>query len=62
MENKLNELVKLNDQKSDFIERIVVKERQNISLIPLENIRWIEAQDDYVMIHTHQKKYLKQKQ
>lgn len=60
-ENKLKELVKLNDQKSDFIERVVVKEGQNISIIPLENIRWIEAQDDYVMIHTHQKKSLKQK-
>ena len=60
-ESKLKELVKLNDQKNAFIERVVVKDGQNISIIPLENIRWIEAQDDYVMIHTHQKKYLKQK-
>ncbi len=60
-ENKLKDLVKLNDQKNDFLERVVVKEGQNISIIPLENIRWIEAQDDYVMIYTHQKKFLKQK-
>ena len=60
-ENKLSALVKLNDQRKDFLERIVVKDGQNISIIPLEKIRWIEAQDDYVMIHTHQKKYLKQK-
>jgi len=60
-ENKLSALVKLNDQRKDFLERIVVKDGQNISIIHLEKIRWIEAQDDYVMIHTHQKKYLKQK-
>src|SRR3972149_10133044 len=60
-ENKLSALVKLNDQRKDFLERIVVKDGQNISIIPLEKIRWIEAQDDYVMIHTHQKRYLKQK-
>lgn len=60
-EHKLKELVKLNDQKNDFIERIVVKDGQNISIIPLDNVRYLEAQDDYVMIHTLQKKYLKQK-
>ncbi len=60
-ENKLKDLVKLNDQKNDFLERVVVKDGQNISIIPLENIRWIEAHDDYVMIHTTQKKFLKQK-
>lgn len=60
-ENKLKELVKLNDQRNDFLERIVVKDGQNISIIPLENVRYLEAQDDYVMIHTPQKKYLKQK-
>ena len=60
-ENKLKGLVKLNDQKHDFLERIVVKDGQDISIIPLEKVRWIEAQDDYVMIHTLQKKFLKQK-
>ena len=60
-ENKLSGLVKQNDQKTDYLERVVVKDGPNISIIPLENIRWIEAQDDYVMIHTDQKKYLKQK-
>jgi len=60
-ESKLKDLVKLNDQKNDFLERIVVKDGQDISIIPLEKIRWIEAQDDYVMIHTLQKKFLKQK-
>lgn len=60
-ESKIKALVRVNDEKQDFLERIVVKDNQDISIIPLENIRWFEAQDDYVMIHTHQKKYLKQK-
>ena len=60
-QSRLKELIKVNDQKNDFLERVVVKDGQNISIISLENIRWIEAQDDYVMIHTPQKKSLKQK-
>jgi two-component system, LytTR family, response regulator len=60
-ERKLKGLVKLYDQKKDFLDRIVVKDSQNISIIPLENIKYLEAQDDYVMIHTLTKKYLKQK-
>jgi two-component system LytT family response regulator len=60
-ENKLRELVKLNDQRKEYLERIVVKDGQNISIIPTEDIRYLEAQDDYVMIYTSQKKYLKQK-
>ena len=60
-DSKLNDLIKRNDQKKDFLERIVAKDGQNISIIPLENIRWLESQDDYVMIHTPQKKILKQK-
>lgn len=60
-ENKLRELVKLNDQRKEYLSRIVVKDGQNISIIPTEDIRYLEAQDDYVMIYTSQKKYLKQK-
>jgi two-component system, LytTR family, response regulator len=44
-----------------FLERIVVKDGSRIFIIPAENIRYLEAQDDYVMIHTTDGKYLKQK-
>ncbi len=60
-ENKLRDLIKSNDQMNDYIERIVVKDGADISIIQLEDIRYLEAQDDYVMIHTSQKKFLKQK-
>lgn len=60
-ENKLREVVKLNDQRKEYLERVVVKDGQNISIIPTEDIKYLEAQDDYVMIYTLQRKHLKQK-
>jgi two-component system LytT family response regulator len=44
----------------DIIERIVVKSNNKISVIPVEKIRYLEAQDDYVMIYTFEGKHLKQ--
>ncbi|MGE5412198.1 MAG: LytR/AlgR family response regulator transcription factor, partial [Clostridiales bacterium] len=49
------------DKKEEFLERIVVKTGSKISIIPIENLRWLEAQDDYVMMHTSEGKFLKQK-
>ena len=40
--------------------RIVVKNRSEIIIIAVEQIVYIEAEDDYVMIHLKDKKYLKQ--
>jgi two-component system LytT family response regulator len=42
------------------IERVVVKSNSKISVIPVEKIRYLEAQDDYVMIYTFEGKHLKQ--
>lgn len=39
--------------------RIVVKDRNEIQIIPVEHIKYIEAYDDYVKIHTREKKHLK---
>jgi two-component system LytT family response regulator len=60
-ESKIKQLVRVQDSNKEYLERVVVKDGQDITIVPSENIRWLEAQDDYVMIHTHQKKYLKQK-
>jgi two-component system LytT family response regulator len=49
------------DKKEEFLERIVVKTGSKISIIPVENLIWLEAQDDYVMLHTSEGKFLKQK-
>ena len=60
-ENNINRLMEHKEQTDDAIHRIVVKSRSKIHVIPVENILYIEAQDDYVMIYTPDSKHLKQK-
>lgn len=45
----------------EYINRIIVKKNQNVIIIPVEDVNYIEAQDDYVMIHCSTGKHLKQK-
>lgn len=40
--------------------RIVIKDGSEINIVSIKDVRFIEAQDDYVEIHTSDKKYLKQ--
>lgn len=46
---------------SDTIDRVVVKDKNKIHIIPTEQIRYIESLDDYVMIYTRDKRFVKQK-
>jgi two-component system LytT family response regulator len=57
----INRLVKHRDQLEDEIHRVVVKSRSKIHVIPVNDIIYLEAQDDYVMIYTRNSKHLKQK-
>ncbi len=57
----IKSLIEKNDEKPDFIERVIIKDGQKINIVPIENIHWLEAQDDYVMIHSENGKFLKQK-
>ena len=41
------------------LDRVVVKEGVDVHVIPISEILFLEAQDDYVMIHTNERKYLK---
>ena len=41
--------------------RIVVKDKGNIRIIPLAQVQYLEAADDYVKIHTEEKVFLKKK-
>lgn len=44
----------------ESIHRVVVKSGTQIHVIPVSEILYMEAQDDYVMIHTMENRYLKQ--
>ncbi len=57
----ISRLVEHRDEQEDEIHRVVVKSRSRISVIPVVDIIYLEAQDDYVMIYTLQSKHLKQK-
>jgi two-component system LytT family response regulator len=45
----------------EYLNRIIVKKNQAVIIIPVNNIHYIEAQDDYVMIYSEEGKNLKQK-
>jgi two-component system LytT family response regulator len=49
------------EPESEFIERVVVKDKSKIHIIPVEHIRYIESLDDYVMIYTSERRFVKQK-
>ncbi|HUX93098.1 MAG TPA: response regulator [Ignavibacteriaceae bacterium] len=57
----IKNLIKENDGKAEFLERIIIKDGSKITILPLENIKFIQAQDDYVMIHSTEGKFLKQR-
>jgi two-component system, LytTR family, response regulator len=57
----LQKLVETIDEKTESIDRVVVKTGNKIKVIPAEKIFYIEAQDDYVMIYAEEGKHLKEK-
>ncbi len=57
----IKNLIKSIDAKSPYLDRIVIKDSSIINIIPIEHIKYIEAQDDYVMLYCFGGKFLKQK-
>lgn len=49
------------DESEGVLSRIVAKTRNTIVVLPVHQINYIEAQDDYVMIYVNGAHYLKQK-
>ena len=43
-----------------YSERIVVKDGARVHIIPVDKLDYVEAQDDYVALHSQKKNYLKQ--
>ena len=58
---KFKDILKIADSRAESLERVVVKNQQKITLIPVEEIKYIEAQDDYTMLYTQKGNFLKQK-
>ncbi|WP_430973213.1 LytR/AlgR family response regulator transcription factor [Sunxiuqinia rutila] len=45
----------------EYLDRIVVKDRHKINIIPVDQVRYIESLDDYVLIYTQDGRHMKQK-
>lgn len=60
-ESKTQNLESYIDENTSLIERVVIKKASQLIVIPVENINYIESQDDYVMIYDEKSNYLKQK-
>jgi two-component system LytT family response regulator len=56
--NGVNQLKKQVVERT-LLDKIVVKSNNNIHVIPINEVNYIESEDDYVMIHTDNGKYLK---
>jgi two-component system LytT family response regulator len=59
--SELTQLVQQQTPQTGYLARIVVKESSKIMVIPVEKLIRIEALDDYVMLHTKEGRFLKQK-
>jgi two-component system, LytTR family, response regulator len=60
-ENKTEDLLEMASQSPTQSQRIVVKNGSKIKIIPVQDVHYLEAADDYVKIHTHEGYFLKNK-
>ncbi len=56
----VKKLIEERPDNQPFIDRIVVKTGSKIKVIPVDQIEYLEADDDYVEVHTAEGRYLKQ--
>lgn len=57
--NNYNQLLENISQNGEVLNRIVVKESGKIFIIPVDDVFYIEAADDYIVISTLNKEYVK---
>lgn len=62
VKNDLDELIHSEEHlHSESIQRIVLKVKNEIKIIPIVEVKYLEANDDYVNIYTSEGKFLKNK-
>jgi two-component system LytT family response regulator len=58
LSRKLDALVRTLTPPQRALERIVIKSIGRVTVVPVEEIDWIEAEGDYVKLHSAQRSYL----
>ncbi|MDP1624052.1 MAG: LytTR family DNA-binding domain-containing protein [Bacteroidales bacterium] len=61
MSAPVQNLVKTLDDDPEYLQRIAVKSRHKVTVVPIDEIIYFEAEGDYVMLHTKEAKHLKEK-
>jgi len=59
-EDRISRIRRHLEEDDEVIHRVVIKKSGRIHVIPTDKIEYFEAQDDYVMIYTHDERFLKQ--
>ncbi len=59
--SQIKNIIAHHDSKSESLDRVVVKSGNKITVIPVDQLFHIEAQDDYVMLYSTLGNFLKQK-
>ena len=60
-DNKIKSIIETIDEKPEIIDRVAVRTNSKIHVIPSNDIIYIEADGDYVKIHTNENSFLKEK-
>lgn len=60
-EKEVKELVHSFEENSDLLSRIAIRNGSKINVVSVDSIYYLEADGDYVSIHTREGKYLKEK-
>ena len=58
---EIQKILQSADEKEELLQRIAVKTRHKVHVVGVSEIIFLEAEGDYVMIHTKEGKYLKEK-
>lgn len=61
IEQNYNEVIALTEGKTEVLQRIAVKSGSRIEVVPIGNVVFLESEGDYVVIHTRDGKFLKEK-
>jgi len=60
-EGRIRQVIEMKDDYEGVVSRVVVKTGSKIKMIHIEDVKYIAAQDDYVMIYTQDGHHLKEK-
>lgn len=61
LQTEVQKIIQTADEKEELLQRIAVKTRHKVHVIGVPEILYLEAEGDYVMIHTKDGNYLKEK-